>query len=74
MILGVISLVGLVVIRFAQPRGPILPESIALPADVSAFSVTIGPDWFGVVTEDGRLLIYDSTTSELLRDVTITRD
>ena len=42
-----------------QPALPAFPESFDLPQDAVPVAVTRGPDWFVVVTEDGRVLILD---------------
>jgi hypothetical protein len=57
MIVGFIVLIGLIVMRFSgEPTAP-LPDHIALPSGAKATAVTRGPDWFAVVTDDGRILI-----------------
>ena len=61
MILGLITLVGLIVIRFARPPAPALPAQITLPEGTQAEAITQGRGWYAVVTTDQRLLIFDST-------------
>ncbi|MDP2737872.1 MAG: DUF6476 family protein [Pseudorhodobacter sp.] len=60
MIVGVITIVGLLVTRLpAQFQAtPALPDRITLPEGVHATAITQGPDWFAVVTSDERILIF----------------
>jgi Flp pilus assembly protein protease CpaA len=59
MIVGVITVVGLLVTRMPKSAAPIaVPEGLQLPQGVRPSAVTMGPDWIAVVTEDGRILIY----------------
>ena len=58
MILGVLAIVALLVIRLQSPA-PGVP-SLALPEGVAVQSVSRGADWFAVVTEDGRVLVFDA--------------
>ncbi|MDK3073860.1 DUF6476 family protein [Sedimentitalea sp. JM2-8] len=74
MIVGLLVIVSLLVIRFSSDPAPSalpLPESIALPNGVTAAAVTYGPDWYAIVTNDGRILIYDRATGALRQTVTI---
>ncbi len=60
MIAGFILLIALLVTRFpGRIPAPPLPEAIVLPDGARATAFTQGPDWFAVVTEDGRILIFD---------------
>jgi hypothetical protein len=70
MILGVITIVALLVTRLNAP--PPLPDRITLPDGVTADAVTVGRDWYGVVTTDDRILIFDRLTGALRQTVTIT--
>ena len=69
MILGLLTIVGLFVMRFASPAPPGLPQSIALPDGATPMAFTQGPDWYAVVTTDSRILIYglDGTLSQEIR-------
>lgn len=61
MIGGVITVVALIVTRMPQAMtatAPTLPETITLPAGATAEAVTVGRNWFAIVTTDGRILIY----------------
>lgn len=53
LILGVITIVGLLVIRLSRlTPPPPLPASVALPAGETAEALTLGSDWLAVVTRD----------------------
>jgi len=53
LIVGVITIVGLLVIRLtAVAPGPGLPPEVALPDGETARAVTLGGDWLAVVTVD----------------------
>lgn len=71
MIAGLIILIALIVMRFSAEGTVPLPGEIALPAGARATAVTRGPDWIAVVTEDGRLLIYDIDGTTLRQDIAI---
>lgn len=69
LILGVITVVGLLVIRLAALKpvaGPVLPPEIALPAGERALAVTLGTGWVAVVTADEagreRVRVLDART------------
>lgn len=72
MIAGFLVLIAALVIRLNADPLP-LPDRIALPEGVSAVAFTQGTDWFAVVTDDDRILIYDRATSRLRQTVTIAR-
>lgn len=75
MILGLLVIVGLLVTRFwaapAQTALPPLPEAIRLPEGAHATAFTQGEGWYAVVTDDGRILIYDRTSGVLRQEVEI---
>ena len=60
MIVGVITVVGLLVTRMPDGRAlaPVLPQNLTLPDDAKAQAVTMGTGWIGVVTTDNRILIF----------------
>lgn len=58
MIVGVITIVGLLVTRMPSGAGPVLPESLTLPEGTEAEAVTVGADFVLVVTTDGQVLVY----------------
>ena len=61
MILGVITVVGLLVTRLTQVA-PVasLPEGMSLPAGAEMAAVTFGTGWIAVVTTQNHILIYDA--------------
>jgi hypothetical protein len=70
MIVGVLVVIFLLVTRFtASP--PALPDTIALPDGATATAFTQGDQWFAVVTDDDRILIYDRVTGQLRQTMTI---
>lgn len=70
MIGGLLVITTLIVIRFSETR-PVLPESIALPDGTRAEAFTQGRDWYAVVTDDNRILIFDRASGTLRQTVTI---
>ncbi len=59
MIVGVITVVGLLVTRLQQsPPIPTLPKGLTLPAGASVAAVTMGTGWIAVVTTENHILIY----------------
>lgn len=70
MIAGVVTVIGLLVIRLQAPALPDLPESIALPAGVTAEAVTFGRDWVAVVAGD-EILIFDAGDGALRQRIAV---
>ncbi len=70
MIVGVITIVGLLVTRMSSTPMP-LPETITLPDGAKAQAVTAGDGWYAVVTTDNRILIFDRLTGTLRQEVTV---
>ena len=70
MLTGTIIVVALLINRLSADPLP-LPERITLPEGVEAYSFTQGRDWFGVVTSDDQILIYDRATGDLRQTITI---
>ena len=67
LIVGVITIVGLLVIRLSDVRRTAdLPPAISLPAGERAGAVTLGSDWLAVVTVDAtgreRIRVLDRAT------------
>ncbi len=71
MIAGFIVLIVVIVMRFNATGTVPLPEAIALPAGVAATAITRGPDWLGIVTDDGRILIYALDGETLRQEITL---
>jgi Flp pilus assembly protein protease CpaA len=58
MIVGVITIVGLLVTRMPDGGAPALPENVTLPDGAQPQAVTIGRDFILIVTEDNRVLVF----------------
>jgi hypothetical protein len=70
MILGFVVLIGAFVIRLnANPLT--LPDAIDLPEGARATAFTQGGDWYAVVTDDNRILIFDRASGALRQTVTL---
>ena len=62
MIVGVITVVGLLVTRMPQANSaPVVPANLTLPPGAKAAAVTMGTGWIAVVTTDDRILIFDTS-------------
>ena len=70
MIGGVLVTFALIVIRLSD-RTPKLPDQIELPGGAKAQALTIGSNWYAVVTEDNRILIFDKTTGKLRQEIAL---
>ncbi|GGX55907.1 hypothetical protein GCM10007385_25720 [Tateyamaria omphalii] len=72
MIAGVVTVVALLVIRLNADPAPLpLPDQVTLPDGATATAFTIGSDWFGIVTENDEILIYDQVTGTLRQTITL---
>ena len=73
MIAGFLVIVALFVIKFSSLGSDAtdLPDAITLPGDTNATAFTQGPDWYAIVTDDDRILIFDRTTGDLRQTVRI---
>lgn len=73
MILGLITIIVLIVIRFptAMAPRPTLPDAVALPEGTRAEAVTLGRGWIAVVTDTDEILILDAKTGALRQRVAI---
>ncbi len=70
MIGGVLVTFALIVIRLSD-RTPTLPDQIELPEGAKAQAVTIGSNWYAVVTDDNRILIFDKTTGKQRQEIAV---
>ena len=73
MIVGLVAVISLLVIRL-QADVPPLPSRITLPEGTKAQAFTQGENWFAVVTEDERILIFSRDGATLLQEITITKE
>ncbi len=68
MIAGLITIIALFVIRFpaadVEP-GLAMPPGIELPAGEKVSAVTQGKGWVAIVTDSGKILVYDGRTGVL---------
>lgn len=68
MIVGMISIVGLMALRLRPvppPQLSALPAQIDLPEGAVPQAVTLGPGWIGVLTDDGAFLLFDADSGAL---------
>ena len=70
MIAGIVLILGLIWARYSNTRAP-LPEVITLPDGAKATAYTQGSDWYAVVTEDNRILIFDRATGRQRQELRI---
>lgn len=70
MIAGMLLILGLIWARYNNSRAP-LPEVITLPDGTQASAYTQGPDWYAIVTQDQRILIFDRATGALRQSMRI---
>ncbi len=59
MIFGLLTIIGLIVMRFTGEVEPPLPTEIVLPDGAKVQSFTIGSDWAAVVTQDNRIIVFN---------------
>lgn len=69
MILGMALLVGTLLVKLNNaPPALTLPAEYALPeGEVQSFSVT--PDWVLVVSEAGRLVVFERASGRIIRQI-----
>jgi hypothetical protein len=70
MIVGVITVVGLLVTRMPDGNTVSLPHHLALPQGKTAQAVTLGKGWVGVVTTDNHFMLFDAE-GKLLQDIAL---
>ncbi|MEM6482889.1 MAG: DUF6476 family protein [Pseudomonadota bacterium] len=81
MVIGVVTIVGLLVSRlhsFGQDDNGTdrsstlaLPDTIVLPEGSTATAFTKGRDWYAVVTQADKILIFDAASGELTQVIDI---
>jgi len=72
MIVGVVLISALLVIRLNQPALAI-PDRITLPSGIVAVSYTQTQDWYAVVTDQNKILIFD-LDGQLTQEVDLKSD
>lgn len=70
MIVGLVAVIALLVIRLNADVPP-LPARITLPEGTKAQAFTQGENWFAVVTEDERILIFARDGGTLIQEISI---
>lgn len=66
MIAGLISIVVLLVIRVPKSGADlVVPAALKLPPGARAEAITQGKGWIAVVTQAGKILVFDGTTGKL---------
>ena len=72
MILGLVTIVALLVIRFTTAPPPLrLPDTVTLPDGARPLAFTRGTGWYAVVTDADEILIFDAATDTLRQRVRI---
>lgn len=71
MIAGVVTIVALIVIRYRQTP-PDFPAVLTLPPGTTPEAYTQTKDWYAIVTDDSRVLIYSRATQKLVREIELT--
>lgn len=76
MIAGLVTIIVLIVIRVPNVvrtvADPIpLPEAITLPEGDRAEALTMGRDWYAVVTQGDEILIFDRDTGALRQRIAV---
>lgn len=59
MIFGLLTIIGLIVMRFTGEVELPLPTEFILPDGAKAQTFTMGSDWAAVVTQDDQIIIFD---------------
>lgn len=73
MIVGLITVVAVFVIRFPgkDDRDLKIPPTVTLPAGEHPSAVTQGKGWIAIVTQSGKIFVYDGDTGALRQRYTI---
>lgn len=70
MIGGFLALIATLIVKLSvEPK--ILPDAVTLPEGARAVAFTQGDNWFAVVSDDDRILIYDRETGVLVQELRI---
>lgn len=71
MIVGFALLITTLIVKLNAAPVP-LPDRLSLPDGAQAAAYTQGDGWAAVVTQDGRILVYDLNTNALRQEIEIT--
>lgn len=74
MIVGLVTIIGLFVMRFSAADDITFPEIITLPDGTVATAFTQGESWYAVVTAENEILIFSRLTGELRQRIRIESD
>jgi hypothetical protein len=71
MILGLLTLVGLIALRLPAPSAPlpVLPQGLTLPDGATPAALTFTARRLIVVTQDGAVLVFDRDSGDLLESL-----
>ena len=73
-IVGLIVLISVIVMRVQEmdaQSAPIAFDQLTLPDGATAVGYTKGRDWHAIVTDDDRILIFDTATGALRQEITV---
>mgnify|MGYP000120819141 FL=1 len=70
MIVGLVAVIYLLVIRL-NADVPELPSRIVLPEGVKAQAFTQGENWYAVVTEDNRILVFSRDGKTIVQEIMV---
>lgn len=70
MIAGFALLIGTLVVKLTADPVP-LPDRLVLPENAVPSAYTQGDGWAAVVTQDGRILIYDLRSNQMRQEIVI---
>lgn len=74
MIAGFALIVFLFVMRLtAEPQATALPAEITLPDGTTTQAFTMGTDWYAIVTDDDRILVFNRSDNSLRQSIEINR-
>lgn len=78
MIIGFIIIVGLLIAKFNSLRGeisePAFPDEIILPNGIQADAFTTTKDWFAIITNNDKILVYNRDSGKLIQQIVIKND
>lgn len=70
MIAGMVLIVGVLFVKL-QDTSLAIPDELELPQGAVPEAITQASDWIGVVTQDGRILIFDKANGALRQEITL---
>ncbi|WP_420860715.1 DUF6476 family protein [Algirhabdus cladophorae] len=72
MIVGLVVMIALFVIRFWGGAPAVtLPDQITLPDGVRVTAFTQGSDWYAVVTDQDKIMIFDRESGALRQTIAV---